>query len=69
MAGYKTYLGLIVALLPTMASLIGYDVVPSFSDDFPKLAEEAVTIIGLCIAFYGRAVATVPGWFAKKKVS
>ncbi len=66
MNGYKTYIGILVALIPTVANLLGYDVSDSFSGEFEKSAEDVVTIVGLVLAFYGRAVATAPGWFAKR---
>lgn len=66
LTGYKTYIGLLVALIPTIASLFGFEVSGTFSDEFTKLAEDAVTILGLGLAFYGRAKANSPGWFSKK---
>ncbi len=66
LSGYKTYIGLLVAAVPTVASLFGYDTSPSFQDDFTHAAEDIVTVAGLIIALYGRLYATAPGWFAKK---
>lgn len=66
LSGSRTYIGLAVALVPTLASMLGYDVSATFSEDFTKLAEELVVLIGIAIAFYGRSVATVPGLLVKK---
>ena len=63
--GYKTYLGLIVAAAPNIASLFGYDTAPGFSEQATALAVELMTILGLAVAAYGRAKAEVPGWFSK----
>jgi hypothetical protein len=63
--GLKTLIGIFIAAVPTVLSLAGYDVAVGFSDEAVKLLEDGVTIIGLCIAFYGRLVAQAPGWFAK----
>ena len=37
-----------------------------FAGEASDLAEQIITIVGLCIAFYGRARAVVPGFLAKK---
>ena len=66
MSGYKTYIGIIVALTPTVANMLGYSVSPSFDGQFTDLASAIVQIAGLAFAAYGRAVAQSPGWFAKK---
>lgn len=66
LSGSKTYIGLFVALIPTVASLFGYDVSATFNEDFTKLAEELVVLVGIAIAFYGRSVATAPGLLVKK---
>lgn len=66
MKGYKTYLGLLVAAVPTLAGLFGFDVLPTFSEQFVETAERIITVVGLGIAAYGRLVAVVPGWFAKR---
>lgn len=66
MNGLKTYTGLIIAAIPTIASAFGFDTATGFSQEAAELVESAMTIIGLGIAFYGRLVAVVPGWFAKK---
>ena len=64
--GYRTYIGILVALVPTVASLFGYDVSPQLSEQATGLIEDGVTLAGLLIAFYGRLVATAPGWFARR---
>lgn len=66
LSGSKTYIGLAVVLIPTVAKMFGYDVSETFSDDFTKLADEFVVLLGSAIAFYGRSVAKVPGLLAKK---
>ena len=66
LSGTKTYIGILVALIPTVASLMGYDTSVSFDQDATKLFEDGLTLLGLILAFYGRAVAVVPGLFAKK---
>lgn len=67
MNGYRTYIGLIVALVPTVAHMFGYTVTPEFTEQFPDLADQLVQLVGLAFAFYGRAKATVPGFLAPKK--
>ncbi|QGH72432.1 MAG: hypothetical protein [Siphoviridae sp. ctpQM7] len=64
--GYKTFLGIFLAAAPTLANLLGYDIGSTFSDEFPKAVEDVVTIVGLCVALYGRLVAQSPGWLAKR---
>ena len=63
--GYRTYIGLIVALVPTLANLFGYHATPAFSAQFPELADQFLQLLGLAVAFYGRAVSTSPGFLAK----
>lgn len=64
--GRKTYIGIAVVALPTIASLFGYDVTASFEQQFPLLSEEFFVLLGAAIAFYGRAAAQTPGWLVKK---
>lgn len=66
LSGYRTYIGLIVAAVPTIAGIFGFDTAANFTPEVTELFEQLLTLIGLGIAFYGRAKATVPGWFAKK---
>lgn len=66
MNGYKTYAGLLIAAVPTIASAFGFDTSTGFSEQAMEVTESIVTIIGLALALYGRLVAVVPGWFAKK---
>ena len=61
----KTYIGLIVAFAPTLLSWFGVTPTPAFNEEFPNMAAQFVELAGLLFAFYGRAVATAPGWFAK----
>ena len=64
--GYKTYLGIFIALMPTLANLFGFEVSPSFAQQLPILSAEFFQIIGSALAFYGRAAAQSPGWLVKK---
>lgn len=66
MSGYKTLLGAAIAAVPALAGLLGYDVAPGFSEQANDLISEIITVVGAVLAIYGRLVATVPGWFAKK---
>lgn len=66
MNGLKTYTGCIIALAPAIASRFGYDLSPVFGEEFSALLEDVWTIAGIALAMYGRAVAQVPGWFAKR---
>lgn len=63
--GFKTYLGIIVALAPTVAHLFGGHVTPAFTSQFADTADSLIQLGGMCFAMYGRLVATAPGWFAK----
>jgi hypothetical protein len=65
-SGMNTYVGLLVAIAPVVLSLFGIAPTPSFNEQLPNTIAEVVQIIGLLYAFYGRATAQVPGWFAKK---
>ncbi len=65
MNGYKTYVGLVIALAPTVAHVFGHTLTPAFSQQLPDLLDTGIQLAGLLLAFYGRLVAAVPGWFAK----
>jgi hypothetical protein len=66
MNGYKTYVGIAIAAAPTIAHLFGYQVLPAFGEQLPEIVDSIVQLIGLSIALYGRLVATVPGWLARR---
>ena len=66
MNGAKTYLGLLIAALPTVANLLGYDVSANFSAEAEEVLTDLITLVGLAFAFYARSVATVPGWFSRR---
>ena len=66
MNGFKTYIGLIIAAVPTVANLLGYDVSASFPKEAETSLVDLITLVGLAFAFYGRSVAQVPGWFSKR---
>lgn len=65
--GRKTYIGIAVALLPTLAGFFGFDVTSAFHAQFAPLVEELFVLFGSAIAVYGRMSAQSPGWLAKKK--
>ena len=53
----KTIWGIVIAAMPVVAGLLGV----SFSDaETQQLTESFITIFGLAVAAYGRAVATGP---------
>ena len=64
--GYKTYLGIAIAIMPTVAGLFGFNVDPSFAEEIPVLSAEFFQIVGSALAFYGRAAAQSPGWLVKQ---
>ena len=53
--GWKTLIGLAVAMLAQAASMFGVDI-----GDVAGVSNSLVTLIGLGIALYGRAVAKGP---------
>lgn len=66
MTGYKTILGALIAAVPTLAALFGFDVAPGFSEEANAAVTDILTLIGAAIAIYGRLVAQTPGWLIKK---
>lgn len=66
MNGYKTIIGAVIALAPSVAAWAGFDLSPSFGEEFSDLAVQIITVGGALFAIYGRLVATVPGWLSKK---
>lgn len=66
LSGSKTLIGILIAAIPNVAQLFGYEVAAGFSDEASQAVNEIITIIGLAFATYGRLVAQAPGWLAKK---
>lgn len=50
--GYKTYIGIFIAILPAIAKLFGKDL-----GDLTGLEETLITIVGGIVALIGRFVA------------
>lgn len=50
--GIKTYIGIFVAVLPTLSRVLGYPIT-----DVAGLEEELITLLGTVIAVYGRFAA------------
>ncbi len=65
MNGYKTYLGIFIAILPNLVSVFGYHLVPGSTDQISTLLNDIITLAGSAFALYGRAVAETPGFLAK----
>lgn len=65
MSGYKTYIGIIVAIAPTVAQMFGYQLTGNFAGQFTQSADDIVALVGAAFAIYGRLKATVPGWLAR----
>lgn len=63
--GLKTYIGIGIAMTPTIATLFGYETTPNFEGDATEIAFAFLTLAGGAIAFYGRLMAKIPGLFAK----
>lgn len=63
--GTNTYVGLIVSIAPLLLSVFHVTPTPAFNAEFPATVAAIISLIGAGYAFYGRARATVPGWFAK----
>jgi len=51
LSGWKTYIGVLVAMLPVAGKLVGFEV------DTNGLEAQLVTLVGGAIALYGRFVA------------
>lgn len=66
LSGYKTFLGIAIAAVPTVAQILGFETSPGFAQDATELVEQLLQIAGLALALYGRLTASSPGWFAKK---
>lgn len=65
-SGFRTYIGVIVAISPSIAHLFGFTLSDSFGQEFSDLAGEIITLIGGGIAIYGRAMAKTKGWIVKE---
>lgn len=64
MNGLKTFTGILITAIPLIANIFGYDIVDT--DAVEQLIEQAIQIIGISLAIYGRLTAEKPGWLAKK---
>jgi len=64
--GTNTYIGLFMAMAPLILSWFGITPTPAFNEQFPAVASAIITLLGTAYAIYGRARATMPGWFAKQ---
>lgn len=58
--GYKTFLGLAIAVAPSVATMFGYHTSPNFEGDVTEIVSAVVALIGTAIAIYGRIVAKGP---------
>lgn len=58
--GSKTVWGVVIAALPTVAGLFGYQItdVASFAAGAEDVVNQVTTLVGSVLAIYGRAVAT-----------
>jgi len=65
--GYRTFIGILISAVPTLATFLGFDTAPNFVGDATEIAGAIVTLIGAGVAIYGRLKAETPGWFAKKQ--
>jgi len=63
--GTNTYIGIITSVLPFILSFFHLAPTPAFNSQFPDIAMAVVSLLGAGYAIYGRARASVPGWFAK----
>ena len=67
--GLNTYIGIAVAVAPSIAHLFGFSVTPQFNTDFGDTVAAVVTLLGTAFAVWGRLRASTPGWFAKDSVA
>ncbi len=63
--GYRTYISIIVALVPTFAGFFGFHVTEAFAGQFSAQADSFIELAGLIAAAYFRAKAEAPGWLVK----
>ena len=68
MQGYRTILSAVIAAIPALAGLLGFEVAPGFTEEATQTALEIITIAGAIAAVYYRLKATAPGWLVKKEV-
>ncbi len=66
MSGKKTYIGIVIAMVPVIAGLFGYDVNSGWSEEATLAMDEIIVLVGGLIAAYGRTKAVVSGGFVKK---
>lgn len=66
LSGYKTLIGAVIAALPSVATLFGFETSPDFTGQATEIAGAIVTLVGTAFAVYGRLVAQAPGWFSKR---
>lgn len=64
--GKKTVIGIVVAIVPMVAKLFGYDVTTEFTTGAETSINELVALVGGLYALYGRAVTNGKPFFAKK---
>ena len=55
--GAKTYVGIILAFIGTLATQLGWDLWPMVSADIQDIVNQIITLAGLIIATVGRIVA------------
>jgi hypothetical protein len=65
-AGYKTFVGALIAVAPVIASLLGYDLSANFGEEAGLALSDIITLVGGAIAIYGRLKAQTPGWLVKR---
>lgn len=66
LTGYKTIIGALIAAVPAVANLLGFDVAPGFSEQANQAITDILALIGGAIAIYGRLAAQTPGWLVKR---
>jgi hypothetical protein len=67
MEGLKTYTGLLIAVVPIIARVFGYEVSADFASDGGVVLNDLISAIGIGIATYGRVVTKGKTLFVKKK--
>lgn len=63
--GYRTYISIIIAVLPTVVGMFGFQLADGALDQIASLLGDLITIGGAIAAFYFRAKAEVPGFLVK----
>lgn len=64
--GAKRTAGLIIALIPALMNLAGFETAPGFSEDAMQIVEGVLGITGVALTLYGIVKAKGPMWFQKK---